>query len=154
RGHPYIRSAIDMACWDAAAREHGQPLCEALGGRFGDAVDLYRSIPPMSPGDAAALAARLVTAGYRRLQVKVGGDPAVDAERLRAVRDAVGQSVPLVADANGGWTSAAAIRFAALTDDVDHALEQPCTTLAECAVVRRRCRVPMLLDETVVTLED
>ena len=34
RGHPYVRSAIDMACWDAAARERGQPLCEALGGRL------------------------------------------------------------------------------------------------------------------------
>ena len=154
RGHPYVRSAIDMACWDAAAREHGQPLCEALGGRFGDSVELYRSIPPMPPAEASALGARLVAAGYRRLQVKVGGDPAVDAERLRAVRDAVGPDVRLVADANGGWTSADATRFAGMAEDVDHSLEQPCPTLAECAVVRRRCRVPMLLDESIVSLDD
>ena len=53
RGHPYVRSAIDMACWDAAARERGQPLCEALGGRFGDTVELYRSVPPLAVDDAA-----------------------------------------------------------------------------------------------------
>jgi L-alanine-DL-glutamate epimerase-like enolase superfamily enzyme len=154
RGHPYVRSAIDMACWDAAAREHGRPLCEALGGRFGDSAELYRSVPPMPPDEAAALAKRLARSGYGRLQVKVGGDPAVDADRLRAVRDAVGPSLPIVADANGGWTSAAAIRFTRLAEDVDHALEQPCATLAECAVVRRRCSVPMLLDEAIVTLDD
>ncbi|HET6847596.1 MAG TPA: mandelate racemase/muconate lactonizing enzyme family protein [Gaiellales bacterium] len=154
RGHPYVRSALDMACWDAAAREHDQPLCEALGGRFGDAVELYRSVPPMPPADAAALATRLAGSGYRRLQVKVGGDPALDADRLRAVRDAVGPDVLLVADANGGWTTAAAIRFCGMARDVDHSLEQPCATLAECAVVRRRCRVPMLLDESIVILQD
>src|SRR6185312_13150609 len=48
RGQPYVKSALDMACWDAAARFRGQPLCEALGGRFGEAVALYRSIPPMA----------------------------------------------------------------------------------------------------------
>jgi len=154
RGHPYVRSAIDMACWDAAARERGQPLCEALGGRFGDTVELYRSVPPLAVDDAAGLARRLVGSGYRRLQVKVGGDPRVDADRLRAVRDAVGPEVALVADANGGWTSAAAIRFAGMTGDVDHALEQPCATLSECRAVRRRCAVPMLLDESIVTLDD
>jgi L-alanine-DL-glutamate epimerase-like enolase superfamily enzyme len=154
RGHPYVRSAIDMACWDATARERGQPLCEALGGRFGDAVELYRSIPPYAPDDAAAMARRLVDSGYRRLQVKVGGDPAVDAERLAAVRDAAGPDVRLVADANGGFGSAAAIRFCGLAASVDHALEQPCSTIAECASVRRRCTVPMLLDESIVTLGD
>ncbi len=154
RGHPYVRSAIDMACWDAAAREQGRPLCEALGGRFGDAAELYRSVPPLPAEQAAALAARLVAAGYGRLQVKVGGDPAADVERLRAVRDAVPPGVPLVADANGAWPTASAIRFAAMARDVDHTLEQPCATLAECAVVRRRCTVPMLLDESIVTLDD
>ncbi|HEY0387470.1 MAG TPA: mandelate racemase/muconate lactonizing enzyme family protein [Gaiellales bacterium] len=154
RGHPYVRSAIDMACWDAAARERGRPLCEALGGRFGDAVELYRSIPPHSPEEAAAMAGGLVAAGYRRLQVKVGGDPALDVERLLAVRDAAGPEIRLVADANGGWTSASAIRFAALAGTLDYALEQPCATIGECAAVRRRCGVPMLLDESIVTLDD
>jgi L-alanine-DL-glutamate epimerase-like enolase superfamily enzyme len=111
-------------------------------------------VPPLPPDEAAELAQRLAGSGYRRLQVKVGGDPAVDAVRLRAVRDAVGPDVPIVADANGGWTSAAAIRFTRLAEDIDHALEQPCATLAECAVVRRRCIVPMLLDEAIVTLDD
>ena len=104
RGQPYVKSALDMACWDAAARLHGQPLCEALGGRFGAAVDLYRSL---SAGPAAAgwrTLAATCDAGYLRLQVKVGGDPEVDAARLAAVRDAAGAGVVLFADANGAWS--------------------------------------------------
>jgi cis-L-3-hydroxyproline dehydratase len=152
RGQPYIRSALDMACWDAAAREQGRPLCEALGGRLGDAVELYRSIPPIAPEQAAAAARRHAAAGYRRLQVKAGGDPHEDAERLLAVRDAAGPAVQLVVDANGGWSSAAAIRFLRAAGEADYALEQPCSSLEECAAVRARCPVPMLLDESIVSL--
>ena len=32
-GHPYLKSPIDMACWDIAAKAAGLPLCDLLGGR-------------------------------------------------------------------------------------------------------------------------
>jgi len=151
-GQAYVKSALDMACWDAAAREQGRPLCEALGGRLGDAAELYRSIPPLPPEQMAAATRRHVAAGYRRLQVKVGGDVHADVERLLAVRDAAGPAVELVADANGGWSSAAAIRFLRAVGEAEYALEQPCPSLEECAAVRARCSVPMLLDESIVSL--
>ena len=152
RGQPYVKSALDMACWDAAAREQGRPLCEALGGCLGGAVELYRSIPPVPPEEAAGAARRHVAAGYRRLQVKVGGDARADAERLLAVGDAAGPDVQLVADANGAWSTAAALRFLRAAGDADYALEQPCPSLEECAAVRARCRVPVLLDESIDSL--
>lgn len=152
RGHPYVKSALDMACWDAAARRRGQPLCEALGGRLGDSVELYRSLPPLAPVATAELATRRVQDGYRRLQVKVGGDPHTDAERLAAVRDAVGSSVVLFADANGGWTAAAARRFLRATGDIDYTLEQPCASHEECRALRRHCPVPLVLDESIDSL--
>jgi L-alanine-DL-glutamate epimerase-like enolase superfamily enzyme len=152
RGQPYIKSALDMACWDAAARAHGQPLCEALGGRFGEAVDLYRSLPPGEPGPVAERARAHVAAGYRRLQVKVGGDPGGDALRLAAVREAVGAGIVLYADANGGWTTAAARRFLLATAGIDYSLEQPCASLEECAALRTHCPHPLILDESIDSL--
>ena len=149
RGQAYVKSALDMACWDAAARQQGRPLCEALGGRFGDAADLYRSVPPLPAAQAAALAAAHVADGYRRLQVKVGGDPREDADRLEAVRDAAGGGVTLVVDANGGWSSGDALRFVRAAGDVGYELEQPCPSIEECMIVRARCPVPMLLDESI-----
>jgi L-alanine-DL-glutamate epimerase-like enolase superfamily enzyme len=43
KGHPYVKSAIDMACWDILGKATGQPVCALLGGRFGEAVQLYRA---------------------------------------------------------------------------------------------------------------
>jgi L-alanine-DL-glutamate epimerase-like enolase superfamily enzyme len=153
RGQPYVKSALDMACWDAAARAQGRPLCEALGGRFGDSVDLYHAIPPMAPADAAATATRYVSDGYRRLQVKVGGDPALDAERVAAVRDAVGTDIVLFADANAAWTTGAALRFLSYTTSLDYTLEQPCRSLGENRTIRAHCQRPLVLDESIVSLD-
>jgi cis-L-3-hydroxyproline dehydratase len=154
RGQAYVKSALDMACWDAAARARDQPLCEALGGRFGDAVDLYRSIPPGPIDSVVARARRHVGDGYRRLQVKVGGDPVADAERLAAVRAAVGPEIVLFADANGAWTTAAARRFMIAARAVDHTLEQPCASIEECAALRPHCPGPLVLDESIVSFSD
>jgi cis-L-3-hydroxyproline dehydratase len=154
RGQPSVKAALDMAAWDAAARAHGRPLCEALGGRFGAAVDLYRSIPPGETGAVADRARRHVAAGYRRLQVKVGGDAAADAERLAAVRAAVGPEVVLYADANAAWTTAAARRFLQATRDLDYTLEQPCASIEECAALRPHCPHPLVLDESVTSFPE
>ena len=99
RGQPYVKSALDMACWDVTARAAGRPLCETLGARHGDAVPLYNVVTISSVDDAVALARELLADGYGRLQVKVGTTPEDDAERLAAVRDAVGGDVVLFADA-------------------------------------------------------
>lgn len=153
-GHPYAKSAIDMACCDLAARRAGQPLCEALGGRFGDDVELYRSVSQAEPAAMAASALAYIAGGYRRLQVKVGPDPRLDAERIEAVRDAVGPEIALIADANGGWTSGDARHFLAATAALDYDLEQPCATLDECLALRASCDRRLLADESIETLRD
>jgi cis-L-3-hydroxyproline dehydratase len=152
-GQPAAKSAIDMAACDLAARLAGVPLAEALGGRDGESVELYRSVVSEPPAAMAERARGYARDGYRRIQVKVGADPLEDAARLRAVRDAVGDATALVCDANGSWGSAAALRFLQATRELDYVLEQPCATLAECALVRARCERPLALDESVEDLE-
>src|SRR5579862_9193541 len=34
RGHPYVKSALDIACWDILGKSSGKPVCTLLGGRF------------------------------------------------------------------------------------------------------------------------
>ena len=63
--------------------------------------------------------------------------PEADAERLAAVRDAVGDEIVLFADANGAFTAGGARRFLRATRDLEYTFEQPCRTYAECASVRR-----------------
>ncbi|MCA9082343.1 MAG: mandelate racemase, partial [Planctomycetaceae bacterium] len=38
KGHPYVKSAIDVACWDILGQVAGLPVCHLLGGRYGDDV--------------------------------------------------------------------------------------------------------------------
>ena len=53
KGHPYVKSAIDMACWDILGKSAQLPVCELLGGRFAEDVTLYRAIS-QRPADEMA----------------------------------------------------------------------------------------------------
>src|SRR5689334_2706983 len=75
KGHPYVKSAIDMACWDIFGQATGQPLCVLLGGRYGEDFGLYRAISQESPEAMAKSVAGYRAEGYSRFQLKVGGDP-------------------------------------------------------------------------------
>ncbi len=44
KGHPYVKSAVDMACWDILGKVADLPVCSLLGGRYGEDVVLYRAI--------------------------------------------------------------------------------------------------------------
>jgi L-alanine-DL-glutamate epimerase-like enolase superfamily enzyme len=149
KGHPYAKSAIDMACWDLAGKNAEQPLAELLGGRFGETVALYRSVPQADPARMAEQARRYVEAGYKRIQVKVGLDPDDDIERMQAVRAALPGDVVLFADANGGWSTHQVRRFLRGTRALDYYLEQPCGSYEECLAVRGDCDRPLILDEAI-----
>ncbi len=151
-GQPGVKSAIDMAAWDLAARRATTPLVAFLGGEASRSIPLYRSISQAAPDQMADSARKYLEQGYRRLQVKVGLDPLEDIERLRAVRAAVPATVTLYADANGGWLVEDAQRFLRGVGDLDFWLEQPCMTLAENRVVARTCPHPFVLDESITGL--
>lgn len=153
KGHPYVKSGIDMACWDLLGQATGQPVCTLLGGRFGESVRLYRAISQEAPEAMARKVMGYVAEGYTRFQLKVGGDPDVDIERIRAVRAMLRPEHRLVADANTGWTLHEAKRVVRAVRDVDVYIEQPCLSYEECLAVRRATDHPFVLDENVDSLD-
>jgi L-alanine-DL-glutamate epimerase-like enolase superfamily enzyme len=153
KGHPYVKSGLDMACWDILGKVTGQPVCTLLGGRYGDDFGLYRAISQDSPEAMAARVAVYRAEGYRRFQLKVGGDPAVDIERIRAVAAKLQPGDRLVADANTGWLMHDALRVVRAVRDVDVYIEQPCPSYEECLTVRRHTDHPFVLDEVIDSVE-
>lgn len=149
RGHPYVKSAIDVACWDLLGQATGLPVATLLGGHVGDDFVLYRAISQESPEAMAARVAEYRAEGYRRFQLKVGGDPDVDIARIRAAAAELEPGDKLIADANTGWTQHEAIRVAHAVRDVDVYIEQPCRSYEECLVVRQHTDRPFVLDEVV-----
>jgi L-alanine-DL-glutamate epimerase-like enolase superfamily enzyme len=151
-GHPFVKSALDMACWDLAGQAAGLPLVTLLGGRAGEAVELYRAISQDAPEAMAGKVAGYRAEGYRRFQLKVGGAPDVDIERIRAVRAVLDGGELLIADANRGWLTHEALRVVGAVRDLDIYVEQPCASYEECAVVRRATDLPFILDESITDL--
>ena len=149
KGHPYVKSGIDIACWDILGQAAGLPVATLLGGRYGDDFPLYRAISQESPDAMARRVSGYRAEGYRRFQLKVGGDPDVDVARIRAVRAVLDPGDVLVADANTGWLPHQAARVVRAVRDVDVYIEQPCATYEECLSIRRRTDHPFVLDETI-----
>ena len=154
KGHPYVKSALDMACSDLAARAADVPLVTLLGGRESETAELYKVVTHGTVDEMAAHAARIVSEGFRRLQVKVGGSVRDDIERVGAVAAAVPKGTVIFCDANAGWTPFQARQFVDATREIEYVLEQPCTTIEECLSIRRDLGKPMVLDEFVASLED
>src|SRR6266481_2261470 len=153
KGHAYVKSGIDMACWDILGKVTGQPVCTLLGGRYGDDFVLYRAISQEAPAAMAKRVAGYRAEGYRRFQLKVGGDAAEDIERIKAVAAVLQPGDRLVADANTGWLVHDALRVVKAVLDVDVYIEQPCLSYEECLTVRRHCDHPFVLAEVIDSID-
>lgn len=152
-GHNYVKTLIDIACWDIFGQASGQPVCKLLGGKFVDDYPLYRPISMHSPQKMAEIIQGYMAEGYHRFQLKVGADPFEDIERIKACRAVMGETDILVADANTGWNKRDAIRVANGVADVDVYYEAPCPTLEESLSVRRRTNLPFIIDELITGVD-
>ncbi len=117
-----------------------------------DAVPVNATVPVVSPEAAHAL---VVASGCATAKVKVAdpGTPlGADLARVEAVRDALGPSGHLRVDANGAWSVDEAVAAIAELDRAAGGLEyveQPCASVEDLALVRRRVSVPIAADESI-----
>ena len=148
-GHNYIKSPLDIACWDILGQAAGLPICTLLGGCFVSSFPLYRAISQGSSREMADDVVRFRDEGYRRFQLKVGGDPDKDVKRIKAVLKVIQPGDILVADANTGWLMHKALRVVNALEGEDLYIEQPCSTIEECLAVREHTNLPMVLDEVI-----
>jgi L-alanine-DL-glutamate epimerase-like enolase superfamily enzyme len=148
-GHNYVKSPLDIACWDILGKTSGKSVATLLGGRWVEEYPLYRAISQGPPERMAASVAHYRSEGYRKFQLKVGGDPDVDVGRVRSVLSVLKGGDVLVADANTGWLAHQAIRVVNQLVGTDVYIEAPCVSYEECLVVRRHTTLPVVLDELI-----
>ena len=101
-------SGLDLALWDARGRAAGQPVHALLGASaracpaYAGGISLgYQTLPAL-----VAEASAYVAAGFRALKLRIGAGVADDADRVRAVRDALGPDIDILVDANCAYTLA------------------------------------------------
>jgi O-succinylbenzoate synthase len=123
-----------------------------------DSVPVNVTVPAVDAEKAAAIVR--AGNGCRTAKVKVaepGQSLAQEQARLEAVRDALGPDGRIRVDANGGWSVEEAVTALAALDRAAGGLEyveQPCTSVEELALVRRRVDVPVAADESIRRAED
>ncbi len=152
KGHPYVKSAIDIACWDILGKALNQPVYSLMGGKFQDQVQLFKVISRAEPEVMAGKLVEYTEQGFTQFQMKVGDAPGLDIARIHAVAENLRTDQTLAADANTGWRQHEAIRVADAVRDIDIYLEQPCLTYEECLTVRQHTNKPMILDECMDSL--
>nr|WP_245185615.1 mandelate racemase/muconate lactonizing enzyme family protein [Falsiroseomonas frigidaquae] len=152
-------SALDMALWDLRARALGEPLWRLLGGAR-QAVPCYATVglPGYAEAELAAVCKRSIDSGFVGVKMLVaagGRGVAEDAQRVRAVRDAIGPKALLMLDANCGMDVATARRLALMVEECDIAwFEEPVlgNDLEMLAALRRAIRIPIGAGQMVQSL--
>jgi L-alanine-DL-glutamate epimerase-like enolase superfamily enzyme len=154
-GHLAGKAALDVALWDLRGKLLGQPVAVLLGGVLQPSYPAFHALTLDAPERMAEEAMRMREQGYRCWQLKLGSEPAMDAERLRSVLAAVGDSADFVtSDPNAAWTVAQACEFLLRIGGLKTFVEQTCPTLAEMREVRKRSPWPVTVDESVRTVPD
>ena len=153
RGHEMARAAVEMGCWALAAERERVPLARFLGGTREQVATGISIGIQATPAALAERALAALTAGYRKVKVKI--QPGRDVEYVAAVRDALGAGAPVMADANAAYTLGDADHLVRLDGFGLTMIEQPLARddLRRHAVLQRRLRTPICLDETITSAD-
>ena len=153
-GHPYVKSPLDMACWDILGQATGLPLWQLMGGATAEPVLVNSSISTGTPDEMLALIQKAAAKGYRVHSAKVGGsDIGLDIRRIEAISTGLADGHQVTFDVNRAWQPGVAVQVLNSVSARDW-VEQPCETLGECAHVAGRVANPIMLDECLHSMED
>jgi len=151
RGHNMAKAAVEMACWELAARKEGISLSRKLGGTR-DAIQVGISLGIQK--DPATLVEKVRAAlerGYRKVKIKI--KPGSDVQYLAAVREALGPDAPLMADANNAYTLADLDVLRQLDAFGLIMIEQPLDweDLLRHVQLQKEMKTPICLDESITS---
>jgi o-succinylbenzoate synthase len=150
-GNNSIKSAFDMALYDIAAQNAGVPLYEFLGGRNDKVISTDYTVSLGETGKMVKDAIKIKEEGYPAIKVKLGQNGKKDVERMKAIRAAVGDEIPLRIDANQGWNLAEAIETlnALALLNIQHCEEPiPRWDFMNLPKVKKASPIPIMADES------
>lgn len=155
---PTAKAALDIACYDAAAKSLGVPVYDLLGGRFHKEFPITHVLSIQEPEVMAKEAVDKIAEGYRSFKLKVGAKMLEDVKRIKAVREAVGHEIAIRVDVNQGWqNSATALQALALLADCHlDWIEQPIVAhdIDGMVEIKQKTSIPIMIDEGLVGINE
>jgi L-alanine-DL-glutamate epimerase-like enolase superfamily enzyme len=147
-----IKSAFDMALHDIAAQAAGLPLYQYLGGRKNKVLQTDMTVSIGEPEKMKRDAVRFQQEGFPVIKVKLGESLEKDVARIKAIREGIGNELPLRIDANQGWATAdeaITILNALAPYNIEHCEEPiPRWKFMELSKVSAASPIPIMADES------
>ena len=155
-GNYPAKSVFDIALYDIMGKSIQKPIYKLLGGRVRESFVTDRAL--MTHGktgkEIAADTAMYMEEGYRGFEVHVGSGLENDVESIKAIRDAGGADIAIIADAHQHWSIKEAIRTIKALERYDVVIESPTKGIRNMGEVKRAVDVPIAADEDCHTIDD
>ncbi len=151
------KEGIDLALHDLVGKILNVPVHTLLGGSFRDEIPIASEIGIDTPQAMAEKALDVVQLGIRVIKIKGSDDMGLDVERIKTVREAVGDEIELRLDPNAAWTTIGTIKVMREIESCNlQLLEQPVPgwDLDGMAHIRNKIGIPLMADESIWTAQD
>jgi len=153
-GSEPAKAGVEMALWDIAGKVRGLPVYELFGGKVHDRVFIRWGLAFGDPAAGVEEIAPWIARGVRTIKVKIGRPrTGLDEQMVKAVREAVGDSINVMVDANSGYRTPlqAVQELERLEPYRLQLVEQPIhrRRLADLAFIRGHISTPILADESM-----
>lgn len=149
------KAAIDIACYDITGKSSNLPIYTLLGGRKQESPSIPKVLSILEPEVLAQQAVQAKKDGYKEIKMKLGVDHEKDIARVKAVREAVGESLLIRLDVNQGWETVqkARVMMDKLAPFQPSWIEQPIKAM-DVSIFRslkESTNLPLMADESLVT---
>ncbi len=151
------KAAIDWALHDIMGKALNVPLYKLLGGKFTDEIPLRGSVGIDTPQKMAENAKKITDEGFKAIKMKVGLEPIIDVDRVKAIRAVVPADIIINIDVNGAYAPKDAIwMLQHVSECVPITVEQPVRRddLEGLALVKKCVNVPIGACESALTLPE
>ena len=149
-GNTSIKSAFDISLYDIASQHSKVPLYEFLGGKNDKVIHTDYTVSIDTPEKMTSDAKKILNAGFPVIKVKLGGTAEQDIFRMKSIRAAVGNEIPIRIDANQGWSKEDAIYILSELKslNIQHC-EEPIARwkFMKLSKVKKQSPIPIMADE-------
>ncbi len=147
---PAALAGLDIALFDVKGKLEGRTITEMFGGKR-EGIMTDRTIGHMTKRETVKHARKFIDEGFKALKIKVGLGLMEDINRVKAVREEVGEDIDIWIDANQAFTPEESITLCQKLADCIEFVEQPVKVhdIEGLKKVTEETEIPIMADETI-----